>query len=102
LQCPTTIVPFFGDQFFWGEIIYQKELGPAPIPISQLNVENLSNAIRFMLQSEVKLNSFFFILPKSKDFKNKKSTPHFFVSSSIFNKQNIILVLFKQNHGVMV
>ncbi|KAG2401657.1 Sterol 3-beta-glucosyltransferase [Vigna angularis] len=52
--CPTTIVPFFGDQFFWGERIYQKELGPAPIPISELNVENLSNAIRFMLQPEVK------------------------------------------------
>ncbi|KAK7279819.1 hypothetical protein RJT34_24877 [Clitoria ternatea] len=52
--CPTTIVPFFGDQFFWGDRIYHKELGPAPIPISQLNVENLSNAIRFMLQPEVK------------------------------------------------
>ncbi|KAL2324639.1 hypothetical protein Fmac_023697 [Flemingia macrophylla] len=52
--CPTTIVPFFGDQFFWGDRIYQKELGPAPIPIAQLNVENLSNAIRFMLQPEVK------------------------------------------------
>jgi len=77
LQCPTTIVPFFGDQFFWGERIYQKELGPAPIPISQLNVENLSNAIRFMLQPEVKLNSFHpsFVLPKSKDFKNKNSIP---------------------------
>nr|KYP50566.1 UDP-sugar-dependent glycosyltransferase 52 [Cajanus cajan] len=52
--CPTTIVPFFGDQFFWGDRIYQKELGPAPIPIAQLSVENLSNAIRFMLQPEVK------------------------------------------------
>ncbi|KAK7270424.1 hypothetical protein RIF29_23546 [Crotalaria pallida] len=52
--CPTTIVPFFGDQFFWGDRIYKKELGPAPIPISQLSVENLSNAIKFMLQSEVK------------------------------------------------
>ncbi|XP_022133743.1 sterol 3-beta-glucosyltransferase UGT80B1 isoform X1 [Momordica charantia] len=52
--CPTTIVPFFGDQFFWGERIHQKGLGPAPIPISQLNSANLSNAIRFMLQSEVK------------------------------------------------
>ncbi|KAK7343742.1 hypothetical protein VNO77_12745 [Canavalia gladiata] len=52
--CPTTIVPFFGDQFFWGDRIHQKELGPAPIPISQLNVENLSNAIAFMLQPEVK------------------------------------------------
>ncbi|XP_042040024.1 sterol 3-beta-glucosyltransferase UGT80B1-like [Salvia splendens] len=52
--CPTTIVPFFGDQFFWGEIIYQKGLGPAPIPISQLTVESLTEAIRFMLQPEVK------------------------------------------------
>ncbi|XAR62486.1 Sterol 3-beta-glucosyltransferase [Bertholletia excelsa] len=30
--CPTTVVPFFGDQCFWGERIYQKGLGPAPIP----------------------------------------------------------------------
>ncbi|RYR56017.1 hypothetical protein Ahy_A05g021827 isoform D [Arachis hypogaea] len=52
--CPTTIVPFFGDQFFWGDRIYQKGLGPAPIPISQLTLENLSNAIKFMLQPEVK------------------------------------------------
>ncbi|KAL7176170.1 hypothetical protein ACSBR2_029682 [Camellia fascicularis] len=52
--CPTTIVPFFGDQFFWGERIYEKGLGPAPIPISQLNVESLSDAVQFMLQPEVK------------------------------------------------
>ncbi|KAI8004036.1 Sterol 3-beta-glucosyltransferase UGT80B1 [Camellia lanceoleosa] len=53
-RCPTTIVPFFGDQFFWGERIYEKGLGPAPIPISQLNVESLSDAVQFMLQPEVK------------------------------------------------
>jgi len=53
LQCPTTIVPFFGDQFFWGDRIYQKGLGPTPIPISQLSLENLTNAIKFMLQPEV-------------------------------------------------
>ncbi|CAL1363100.1 unnamed protein product [Linum trigynum] len=52
--CPTTIVPFFGDQFFWGDRVYNKGLGPAPIPISQLSVENLSSAISFMLQPEVK------------------------------------------------
>ncbi|KAL7208632.1 hypothetical protein ACSBR1_030380 [Camellia fascicularis] len=52
--CPTTIVPFFGDQFFSGERIYEKGLGPAPIPISQLNVESLSDAVQFMLQPEVK------------------------------------------------
>ncbi|XP_031395030.1 sterol 3-beta-glucosyltransferase UGT80B1 isoform X1 [Punica granatum] len=52
--CPTTIVPFFGDQFFWGERVYQRGLGPAPVPIYQLSVESLSNAIQFMLQPEVK------------------------------------------------
>ncbi|KAF9601601.1 hypothetical protein IFM89_020517, partial [Coptis chinensis] len=52
--CPTTVVPFFGDQFFWGDRVHQIGLGPAPIPIYELNVENLSNAIRFMLQPEVK------------------------------------------------
>ncbi|XP_039056208.1 sterol 3-beta-glucosyltransferase UGT80B1 isoform X2 [Hibiscus syriacus] len=52
--CPTTIVPFFGDQFFWGDRVHQRGLGPAPIPISELSVEKLSNAIRFMLQTEVK------------------------------------------------
>jgi len=53
MQCPTTIVPFFGDQFFWGDRIFEKGLGPAPIPIAELSVENLSNAITFMLQAEV-------------------------------------------------
>ncbi|KAI3460471.1 hypothetical protein Pfo_017134 [Paulownia fortunei] len=52
--CPTTIIPFCGDQFFWGERIHQKGVGPAPIPISKLSVQSLSEAIRFMLQPEVK------------------------------------------------
>ena len=46
-------MPFFGDQFFWGDRVHDRELGPAPIPISELSVEKLSNAIRFMLQPEV-------------------------------------------------
>nr|AYU74789.1 SG3 [Populus tomentosa] len=52
--CPTTIVPFFGDQFFWGDRVHQKGLGPVPIPIAKLSAENLSDAIRFMLEPEVK------------------------------------------------
>ncbi|WMV26762.1 hypothetical protein MTR67_020147 [Solanum verrucosum] len=52
--CPTTIIPFFGDQFFWGDRIHQKGLGPAPIPIDQLSVQGLSDAITFMLQPDVK------------------------------------------------
>ncbi|XP_021771578.1 sterol 3-beta-glucosyltransferase UGT80B1-like isoform X1 [Chenopodium quinoa] len=52
--CPTTVIPFFGDQFFWGDRIHQKGLGPEPIPIAQLSTDALSSAIRFMLQPEVK------------------------------------------------
>ncbi|KAJ4917302.1 Sterol 3-beta-glucosyltransferase UGT80B1 [Raphanus sativus] len=52
--CPTIIGLFFGDQFFWGDKIYEKGLGPAPIPIAQLTVENLCSSIRFMLQQERK------------------------------------------------
>ncbi|CAL9150393.1 unnamed protein product, partial [Musa hybrid cultivar] len=49
--CPTTVVPFFGER------IRAIGVGPAPIPISELSVERLSNAIRFMLQPEVKLRA---------------------------------------------
>ncbi|KAH6785860.1 hypothetical protein C2S51_038315 [Perilla frutescens var. frutescens] len=52
--CPTTIVPFCGDQFLWGGIMYQKGVGPAPIPLSQLSVTSLAAAIRFMIQPQVK------------------------------------------------
>ncbi|KAJ4799432.1 Sterol 3-beta-glucosyltransferase [Rhynchospora pubera] len=55
--CPTTIIPFFGDQFFWGDRIHAKGLGPAPIPISELTVECLISAIKFMLEPEVKLHA---------------------------------------------
>ncbi|KAG6527271.1 hypothetical protein ZIOFF_009368 [Zingiber officinale] len=55
--CPTAIIPFFGDQFFWGERIHAIGVGPAPIPISELTVERLANAIKFMLKPEVKLRA---------------------------------------------
>ncbi|CAN6438827.1 unnamed protein product [Victoria cruziana] len=52
--CPTTIVPFFGDQYFWADRVHEKGVGPAPIPIFELSVERLSSAIKFMLDPEVK------------------------------------------------
>ncbi len=42
---PSVIVPFFGDQPFWGRRIYESGVGPAPIPKQRLTVENLSQAI---------------------------------------------------------
>ncbi|KAH7150277.1 hypothetical protein B0J13DRAFT_549849 [Dactylonectria estremocensis] len=47
--CPTTIVPFFGDQPFWGSVVASRGAGPSPIPHKQLTVDNLAEAIRFCL-----------------------------------------------------
>jgi len=38
---PTVVVPFFGDQFFWGRIVADAGAGPEPIPIRRLGVDNL-------------------------------------------------------------
>lgn len=42
---PTIIVPFFGDQKFWGEAVHRADAGPAPIPIKTISVELLSAAL---------------------------------------------------------
>ncbi|EOY09931.1 UDP-Glycosyltransferase superfamily protein [Theobroma cacao] len=52
--CPTTIVPFFGDQPFWGERVHSRGVGPAPIPVEEFSLEKLVAAIKFMLDPEVK------------------------------------------------
>ncbi|KAF9009574.1 glycosyltransferase family 1 protein [Cyathus striatus] len=44
---PTVIVPFFGDQGFWGEMIHQSKAGPKPIPPHLLNAIILRNAIKY-------------------------------------------------------
>lgn len=48
---PTIIVPFFGDQQFWGDIVARAGAGPAPIPYKRLNVQNLSDAIEKALEA---------------------------------------------------
>ncbi|XP_039138503.1 LOW QUALITY PROTEIN: sterol 3-beta-glucosyltransferase UGT80A2-like [Dioscorea cayenensis subsp. rotundata] len=52
--CPTTIVPFFGDQPFWGDRVHARGVGPAPIPVDQFSLPKLVEAINFMLDSKVK------------------------------------------------
>jgi sterol 3beta-glucosyltransferase len=46
---PTVIVPFFGDQLFWGQMIHQAGAGPDPIPHKELTVDNLRDALKFAL-----------------------------------------------------
>ncbi|CAK7221906.1 hypothetical protein SBRCBS47491_004689 [Sporothrix bragantina] len=49
---PTVVVPFFGDQPFWGNMVAAAGAGPSPIPHASLDAENLTAAIRFCLRSE--------------------------------------------------
>ncbi|KAJ5153739.1 uncharacterized protein N7500_009178 [Penicillium coprophilum] len=50
---PTIIVPFFGDQQFWGSIVAAAGAGPQPVPHKQLTVENLTDAIQNALKPSV-------------------------------------------------
>ncbi|KAK7177329.1 UDP-glucose,sterol transferase [Paraphaeosphaeria sporulosa] len=49
---PTTIVPFFGDQPFWGRMVAAAGAGPMPIPQGQFTTESLSEAISYCLSNE--------------------------------------------------
>ncbi|KAH6677700.1 hypothetical protein B0J14DRAFT_536407 [Halenospora varia] len=49
---PTTIIPFFGDQQFWGNMVAAAGAGPTPIPHKTLNVQTLTEAISFCLTPE--------------------------------------------------
>jgi sterol 3beta-glucosyltransferase len=43
---PSIVIPFFGDQPFWGQRVAKLGVGPEPIPRKQLTVERLTQAIR--------------------------------------------------------
>jgi sterol 3beta-glucosyltransferase len=43
---PSVVVPFFGDQGFWGRKVADLRVGPWPVPRKQLTAERLAAAIR--------------------------------------------------------
>jgi hypothetical protein len=43
---PTIVIPFFGDQYFWGNMVYRAGVGPTPIHSQALNPSDLASAIR--------------------------------------------------------
>jgi sterol 3beta-glucosyltransferase len=46
--CPTLICPFGFDQPFWGRVIYDRGLGPEPINLKDLTVENLATGLNLL------------------------------------------------------
>ncbi len=42
---PSLVIPFFGDQPFWGKRVADLGVGPSPIPRKKLTVEKLAEAI---------------------------------------------------------
>ncbi|KZV78558.1 UDP-Glycosyltransferase/glycogen phosphorylase [Exidia glandulosa HHB12029] len=53
--CPTVVVPFFGDQQFWGDMIHKSGAGPKPIPQRNFTVENLTAALTYAISPEAKI-----------------------------------------------
>jgi UDP:flavonoid glycosyltransferase YjiC (YdhE family) len=54
---PTVVVPFFGDQFFWGRILADAGASPEPIPIGELTSERLAEAFAACVRPEVQERS---------------------------------------------
>ncbi|KAI0023776.1 hypothetical protein F4780DRAFT_785565 [Xylariomycetidae sp. FL0641] len=49
---PTIVVPFFGDQPFWGAMVARAGAGPQPIPYKKLTSAGLAEAIRTAIKPE--------------------------------------------------
>lgn len=51
---PTVVVPFFGDQYFRGQVVVDAGAGPKPIPIDTLNVDRLAEAFAACARAEMR------------------------------------------------
>ncbi|UJR29456.1 hypothetical protein I4U23_010668 [Adineta vaga] len=45
---PTIVIPFFGDQFFWANIVKKSGAGPPPLSEKDLTVDQLVEAFKFV------------------------------------------------------
>ncbi|QDS77053.1 hypothetical protein FKW77_006925 [Venturia effusa] len=54
---PTVIVPFFGDQPWWGDMIYRAGAGPQPIRYKNLTAESFAKNIESALQPSIQIRA---------------------------------------------
>ncbi|KAH7131452.1 glycosyltransferase family 28 domain-containing protein [Dactylonectria estremocensis] len=52
---PTVVVPFFGDQPFWGQMIARAGGGPTPVPFKEMTADSLADSIILALEPKVQL-----------------------------------------------
>jgi len=50
---PTLVCPFFGDQFFWGEMVRRRGVGPEPCPIDSLTTQVLASKFEVLVSPEM-------------------------------------------------
>ncbi|KAM3520637.1 hypothetical protein MY4038_009344 [Beauveria bassiana] len=50
---PTVVVPFFGDQAFWGQMVARAGAGPQPIPYTEMTADSLAESITTALKEDV-------------------------------------------------
>lgn len=50
---PTVVVPFFGDQAFWGQMVARAGAGPEPVAFTDMTVDSLTESITTALKDEV-------------------------------------------------
>ncbi|KAJ1626110.1 hypothetical protein T492DRAFT_596986 [Pavlovales sp. CCMP2436] len=60
---PTLVCPFFGDQFFWGEVVHRAGVGPRPTPIGELSGKTLAAKFVTLASAEcvAKAQALFFL-----------------------------------------
>ncbi len=50
---PSIIIPFFGDQPYWGQRVADLGVGPAPIPYKRLTADRLAQAIQIAATDQI-------------------------------------------------
>ncbi len=51
---PTWVCPFFGDQAFWGHMVWKQGMGPRPCSIKLLNFPTVVAAFELLMQDSVR------------------------------------------------
>lgn len=54
---PTWICPFFGDQHFWGEMIYRRKLGPRPVAVETLDFTTVIDSFSRLIDKKIISNA---------------------------------------------